>query len=400
MDPIRQRNFGRIRHCVRLWAAAGVILLIAAAACHPPGTSADVPLGTHVVIAFNDLGMHCMQQDFSEMMILPPFNTVHAQVIRRGGEPHIVRSGVSVRFLVPGNTHSSDKANFWEFAPQLLGVTLSPNYGLTGTTLSGQMTYAGNDWYSAEGIPITPIDDSGIENPYPLATVIVEQNGQSLAKTQTVVPVSWEMNCDLCHNTPGISVGTDVLRAHDRLHGTSLEAKKPVLCAGCHSDAALGLPGKPGVPSLSRAMHGAHAPRMAQAKLDVECYACHPGLRTRCLRSVHASKGMKCTDCHGNMTNVANPNRRPWLDEPRCGECHERAGFEFEQPGVLYRNSRGHGGVACPTCHGSPHAITPTTTEADNVQAVALQGSAGKISKCTVCHTTQPGDSFFHSVND
>ena len=37
------------------------------------------------VIGWNDLGMHCMDgTDFSVFSILPPFNTIHAQVIHNG----------------------------------------------------------------------------------------------------------------------------------------------------------------------------------------------------------------------------------------------------------------------------------------------------------------------------
>lgn len=100
------------------------------------------------------------------------------------------------------------------------------------------------------------------------------------------------------------------------------------------------------------------------------------------------------------MNDVGDPARTPWVDEPRCGSCHQRAGFDFEQPGTLYRNSKGHGGVACFACHGSPHAITPATTEADNLQAVIHQGVPGIISDCLVCHTSMPDESFFHKVDD
>ena len=131
-------------------------------------------------------------------------------------------------------------------------------------------------------------------------------------------------------------------------------------------------------------------------QLQVECYACHPGIRTKCFRDVHFSAGMTCSDCHGSMTNVASLNRQPWVTEPRCDDCHKRAGFEFEQAHTLYRDSNGHGAVHCSACHGSPHAITPTVVKRDNVQAIALQGHAGTIDTCTVCHTQQPDDSFPH----
>jgi hypothetical protein len=358
-----------------------------------------------VVMGYNDLGMHCMNEDFSEMMILPPFNTLHATIVdRSGGEPHIVKTGVVVEYTIPGNTHSSDKTNFWDYVNPLLGVNLANDIGLTGNGLSGSMVSLAaqgrNDW-NVTGIPITPIDDSGKENPYSLATITVKKNGQKVAETQAVVPVSWEISCDICHNTPGISAATDILRAHDRLHpGLNLESKKPVLCSQCHAQAPLGTTGTPGTPALSRAMHHAHSTRMEQAGLNVACYACHPGVRTQCLRDVHYANGMVCMDCHGTMSDVADPTRRPWQDEPRCDSCHSRSGFQFEQPGTLYRNSKGHMGIHCAACHGSPHAITPTVTPADNLQALALQGHAGTIDKCAVCHRETPDDAFPHRVSD
>ncbi|MFN7944302.1 MAG: hypothetical protein U0Z53_03045 [Blastocatellia bacterium] len=354
-----------------------------------------------VVLGYNDLGMHCMNEDFSEIAILPPYNTLRAQVIDRSGEePRIVRSGVTVKYSLPTNTHSADKTNFWLFAKALFGTALPPNIGLTGNGLAGTMKQSGdNDWI-VTGIPVTPINDSGREDPYPLATITVQRNGQTMARTQAVVPVSWEISCNLCHNTPGISTATDILRKHDRMHGTNLEAQKPVLCAGCHSDNALGTPGRPGLPSLSTAMHRAHAPRVKSLDINNSCYACHPGVRTQCQRDIHLSKGLTCNTCHISMEAVGSPNRRPWIDEPRCGSCHQRQGFEFEEPGKLYRDSRGHQGIHCAACHGSPHAITPTVTAADNVQAIMHQGFAGTIRNCLVCHRQQPDDRFPHRLSD
>jgi hypothetical protein len=355
--------------------------------------------GTYLVLGYNEFGMHCMNQDFSEFMILPPYNNLRAQVINRQGEdPRIATTGVTISYTVPGNTHSADKTNFWTYAKALLNVTLQPNVGLAGNGLSGTMAITGeNDWV-ATGIPITPIMDSGQENTYPLGTISVTVGGTTVAQTQAVVPVSWEINCDLCHSTPGISVATDILRKHDQRHGTTLENSKPVFCAGCHADAALSAAGQPGRETLSRAMHGSHASRMSAVNLAVACYACHPGIRTQCLRDVHFSASMTCTDCHTSMEAVADPSRQPWVDEPRCGSCHSRSGSQYEQAGTLFRHSKGHGNVHCAACHGAPHAITPTVDAADNVQALALQGHTGVLNTCTVCHTQQPDDAFFHHL--
>lgn len=353
------------------------------------------------VLGYNELGMHCMNQDFSELMILPPFNTLKAQIIdRSGSEPRIIKSGVTVRYSIPGNTHSADKTNFWQFAPNLFGTTLLPNYGLTGNTLFGEMTPTGNNDWAATGIPLTPLNDAGREDPYPLANIKVYRQGQLVGQTRVVVPVSWEISCNLCHKKTIISTATDILRKHDNLHGTNLENNKPVVCASCHADNALGMPGKPNLPNLSQAMHTAHASRMEQANVSNSCYACHPGIRAQCQRDVHFSKGITCERCHGNMETIGAANRRPWIDEPRCGDCHQRPGFQFEQVGFLYKESKGHQGVHCAACHGSPHAITPAATAADNVQALAAQGHSGKIDQCTVCHRTRPNEKFPHKMDD
>jgi hypothetical protein len=52
----------------------------------------------------------------------------------------------------------------------------------------------------------------------------------------------------------------------------------------------------------------------------------------------------------------------------------------------------------CAACHGPPHAITPTVTPSDNLQAITLQGYAGTIDNCVVCHKQRPDDSFNHTL--
>jgi len=388
-------NASRTRRARAARLAGGLLSLLI-----PLATAQGQP-DAYAAFGYNDLGMHCMQSDFSQMMVLPPFNTLHAQVIRRGIEPEIMTADVTVRFTLPGNTRSSDKCNFWTHAEALLGVTLPPDVGLGGFGMSGTMTLDPvREDYVATGIPVTPIDDDGKENPYPLALITVSRDGAIVTQTQAVVPVSWEMSCFLCHITPGISTATDILQDHDRLHATTLEAEQPVFCAACHADPAVGSPGQPGISNLSAAMHGAHALRMSAISLEVDCYACHPGVRTQCQRDIHYSAGMTCHSCHGGMSAMGDPTRRPWQDEPRCSTCHAKPGFEFEQFDTLYRNSVGHKGVQCMSCHGSPHAITPTITGADNLQAIRLQGHAGKIDTCIVCHTSTPADPFFHKIDN
>jgi hypothetical protein len=346
-----------------------------------------------------------MNQDDSEICILPPFNNLHAQVIARGEEPRIITSGATVSYSIPGNTFSAGKTNFWSFANALFGVTLAPNIGLTGNGLSGTMTPTGTGDWVATGIPLTPLMDDGSLQPYALSSISVTRGTATMAATRAVVPVSWEVSCKLCHNRPGFaSVAADILEAHDRLHHTNLQSQKPVLCASCHADLALGTAGTPGVPTMSSSMHSAHANRFTPAVLQqvggINCYACHPGMKTQCQRDIHFANGIHCADCHGTMADVGNPSRRPWVDEPKCGNCHNRAGFAFEEPGKLFKQSRGHNGVMCAACHGPPHAITPTVTANDNVEAIMIQGYAGTINNCVVCHNSKPDDGFNHSLGE
>lgn len=63
-----------------------------------PPVFGDPPRGNgqYTVIALNDLGMHCDDPSFEDFSVLPPYNNLVAQVIRRGSEPRIVTQGVRV----------------------------------------------------------------------------------------------------------------------------------------------------------------------------------------------------------------------------------------------------------------------------------------------------------------
>ena len=359
--------------------------------------------GDYVVLAWNDLGMHCYNPDFQDLAVLPPFNTLFAQVVQVGDPPQLVTSGVEVSYAFADNTYSVGKTNFWDYEEALFGVDLPPDVGLTGKGLAGSMDLV-NASYVAEGIPLTEYSDSNptVRQPYQLATVTVHDSntGEELATVHPVAPVSTEMHCDNCHydgGVGGISTGrveTNILTLHDEEHGDDyppghegpLMGRRPILCAECHASNALGLPGVPGLPSLSKAIHEKHHDAVPDTLNG--CYNCHPGPETQCLRDVMSTQyGMDCMDCHGGMEDVAdNPN--PWLNEPRCDDCHTQPGYE--QNNALYRLSTGHGGLYCEACHDSTHAIAASSQPLDGVKFMELQGHVGTLDTCTVCHATQP----------
>jgi len=341
-----------------------------------------------VVLAWNDLGMHCANKDFSKIVVLPPYNNFTAQVIRKGNEtswPDVVTSGLSLTYEIPGNTYSVGKTNFWSYEDQIFGVNLPNNIGLTGAGLSGDMQVR-NNTFIIEGVPITPYTDNNLvtEDPFQLALVkSFDGSGNLLASTQNVMPVSNEINCvsSGCHSSEN-----NILNMHSGDGGFNPN-NTPILCASCHSSNALGTTGTPGLGSLSEVIHDKHKDKTN------DCYKCHPGPNTQCHRDVMHSAGMVCQDCHGNMEQVAESiknGREPWLEEPRCGatQCH---GSQYaEEPGKLYRNSKGHGGLHCSACHGSPHAIVTSENERDNLQNMTLQGYNGTLNNCAVCHGYLP----------
>ncbi len=348
------------------------------------GNHTSAALGEYVVIAWNDLGMHCMNRDFSNLCVLPPFNNLWAVVVHRGDPPQLVSQGVTLTYSFPANTDSAGKVNFWTYEQALFGGSaLPPNIGLTGHGLSGSLEWNGTAW-EASGVPITPFEDANptVEQPYQFAQIVLRDASNNVLDTTTfVVPVSTEIHCDDCHGT---SADIDILTKHDEDNQTQLMSQRPVLCANCHASNALGKPGVPGLPNLSRAVHGFHG---VEVGASIGCYHCHPGRQTQCLRGAMFIHGKSCVDCHGNVLQVASATRQPWIDEPRCATCHPA--FP-EETGKLYRNSVGHGGVYCEAYHNSTHAELPTVQPRDAVQVERLQGTSSYIRNCHVCHMSQP----------
>ena len=345
--------------------------------------------GRPTLIGWNNLGMHCMDDDYSVFSILPPFNTVDAQLINSQGKLVTLGTGITVTYEAVADPDGSinrtgvGKSNFWEFAHVAFGATLAPEFGLAGTRMSGPantpqpLTFnAAFNWFEVLGFPVTPVDDAGRYNPYPMLRLVArDAAGTKLAETKVVTPVSSEMDCRACHasnagpaarplagwqNDPNgkRDFRLNILRLHDEknlanpdyqaalaangwpaagLHHAVTQTGAVILCAKCHASEALGTGGAPGTSPLTRAMHAKHADVVNPANglpLDhssnrAACYTCHPGSATRCLRGAMGSAvapdgtmAMQCQSCHGTMSQVGALNRTGWLDEPNCQNCH------------------------------------------------------------------------------
>ncbi len=74
----------------------------------------------YTLTAWAELGMHCIDgEDYSVFSILPPYNSIHAQLMTKVSDPKLVTSGVTITYqaikdsTASINTISSTKTNFW-----------------------------------------------------------------------------------------------------------------------------------------------------------------------------------------------------------------------------------------------------------------------------------------------
>ncbi len=372
-------------------------------------TPVDIPAASmsYIVLAWNDLGMHDLGATYDKDVFLPPYNTIWAQVIRRGDPPQIVTTGVTLEYRIVDNTYSYGKGTasplrsygqFWDNSFDLFGVSLAHDTGLNlvdpdiHNGLAGTMLLKGNH-FEVDGVPVVPINDSGTWDPYQVAEITVRDasTGAELARTRATVPASDEINCAKCHGQTINDVAIlSVLAEHDKAQETTFVADGvPVLCADCHGSPALGQTGSGSSELyLSQAIHASHSSSTAT------CYDCHPGVTTLFNRSTaHTSANGNCTACHGTLSNVATTitaGRVPWVTEPECGSCHTFVA-EVDTGTTLYRNAAGHGSVSCPACHGSPHAEVPSNKAVDHYQSLQYQNKALALGSCRVCHSGSKG---------
>ena len=354
------------------------------------------------ILGFNDLGMHCIQPDYSQFLILPPGNNISVQVFKKGQEPELLTEGIKVTYKINDQDDPTKYSNFWTYAKQY-GFDVPNGIGITGNGLQGVMKLnPTKKYWEATAIPVTSLTGgTGAASPYHTATITVydEKTNSMLGEFKNlVVPVSPEIDCLNCHKE-----WPNILKSHDEKEKTNLysEAERGILhrCSECHADPILDAPGKPKLPSLSLAIHGSHASKMTGTKKTV-CFNCHPGKITECNRGVMKANNINCEDCHGSMIIVAKSikaGRIPWFQEPPCEQCHNQK-YRVNST-LLYSDSyllnapasEMNNLIVCPSCHNSPHAEWPSLLDLDNILPLTYQGKASFIQDCNVCHVGKSG---------
>lgn len=328
------------------------------------------------ILGWNNLGMHCMDSDYSVFSILPPYNTIESQLIVAG---KLVTNGAGYTVTYQAvadpngsfNSTAMGKGNYYTYATALFGATLAPEGGLAGWSMPGVSNVpqsllfeqtnqpAGGvftrvNWYRAEGIPISPYDDAHNKNPYPLMRLIARNAAnQPIATNDIVLPVSDEMDCRACHASgsqaaarpaagwlwnglPERDFRLNILRLHDEhefaahpaLYQAALAARgfnsqglyrgvvadgKPVLCAACHASEALGAPSYSTIPPLTASIHSFHA-HVQDPILDTTLD--HADNRASCYRC-HPGSTTKCL--RGAMGGAIAADGSM---EMQCQNCH------------------------------------------------------------------------------
>jgi hypothetical protein len=422
-----------------------------------------VPAANTVILGWSESGLHETDgSDVSVYALAPPYSTIHAQVVSAG---LLVSnsSGLTVTYqaIADGNgsinTTSKGKGNFYQYASGLYGVALAPDQGLAGFAMPGLanqpqvMTFdPAQDWFSAQGIPITPYDDQGNKNYYPMMRLVARDSASNvLATTDIVLPVSDEMHCASCHASgsqtaarppegwvweldPDRDHKLNVLRSHDdHFLGGSIYADslaqagydaaglvasvtkqgQPILCIKCHTSNALPAPGVTNVFSLTRVMHSKHGyvldPISGQTLTSMTnsaaCLLCHSSPESRRVRGVHhnpvnldGTLSLQCQSCHGSVNVIGGVGRQGWLDEPNCQSCH--TGTATSNNGALrYTSAFDTNGL--PRQAVNLTFATQTNTPSAGLSLYRFSQEHGGL-KCAACHGPSHSEVLSSQPND
>jgi hypothetical protein len=288
-------------------------------------------------------------------------------------------------------------------------------------------TVAGAKWFSADGIPILPIDDAGRTNPYPLMRVQAVTKGADATQSANVrgsvdivLPVASEADCRNCHNgvdgraavfasvtkyangTPwpiaqeATAPGPDkannaakinILRLHDAKWGSRytasagtptpclsgaesscLDQRRAIQCSQCHYSPALDLAQVGPIDEPAIGVNGRQQTRHISMS-----------------RAMHYNHG-QYTDLFPPMPLPGTPGRssvQADLLQQTCYQCH---------PGrqtKCLRGAMGAGGVVCQDCHGDMKQVgndfsagLPTGAGVDLTRRVPWAMEP----KCQSCH--------------
>lgn len=252
-------------------------------------------------------------------------------------------------------------------------------------------TVVAANWFSADGIPILPVDDAGRTNPYPLMRVQAVTKGANpntaanvRASVDIVLPVASEADCRNCHNgvdgrasvfasvtkyangtlwpiaqesdAPGPdkinnASKINILRLHDAKWGprytssagaptpcvsgvesSCLDKRRAIQCSQCHYSPALDLAQVGPINEPTVGVNGRQQTRHISMS-----------------RAMHANHG-QYADLFPPMPLPKSAGRTPSVQadilDRTCYQCHPG------KQAKCLRGAMGAGGVVCQDCHG------------------------------------------------
>ncbi|WP_242344584.1 hypothetical protein [Anaeromyxobacter terrae] len=404
------------------------------------------------ILASNDLGMHCACPSFSTFMLLPPYNTLRAQVFQTGSLDPVLLGASSqykVTYDVVENSDAGLKAdpyfaNWIQNAPKLF-----PGFapvradgriqGLTGATLSGDMelkTTAATTYFEKAGIPAYPVvtgtstdimtDPLGGPKRTPYLTgrikVVETATGNVMASDDVTVPVAFGGCCN-CHvklageygkpTTPAGSFETmGMLHARDagidfsKLDPDGDGVGGPIRCSVCHWDPAMGESQAPGFASVYPNYQILAGATFTKADVRVSQYSFSDVLHrfhaqsSAVLTSYDANIAKNCYDCHpGNNVNCyrdthtqkTNASGQPiW-----CTDCHGDLNQRIAQNQMAQPWSE-RTLPTCGQCHGPKYGELSSTDPNSlklGIFGKYLNSSGHKFDKvlCSSCHGSPHG---------
>ncbi len=427
-----------------------VLVAIAMLATAAPSLARTTPPPSYKVVAWNDLGMHCACPTFAGFLLLPPFNTIRAQVFDASGrDPILVTSanasslGLTIGYNMIDNSDALNQADPYfqqwiTYSPKLFPgfqpVVNGKVMGIAGNGLSGTMAYDSNllDW-TAVGIPAYPLVQADTtknvmtdplggpnRNPYPMTNVFVKNSaGTVLASTNTVTPVAFG-GCCTCHlplagqnGYPTTPTGSFAYLG--KMHGTNSSkidfnyldptgdgASGPIRCSWCHWDPAMGESAAPGLDKVWPNYVIMPGATFTKANVVVSKYSFSDVVHrfhsqsTKVLTQFDANVATNCYDCHpGNNVNCYRGTHKAkttiW-----CVDCHGNlnqrvAAGQMTQPWKASTlptcTSASAGATPAFACHATSAVGGTTYPASPTLFGKFINGRGHKGSiKCQTCH--------------